>query len=157
MSIWKLLKNLYKQKESHFISVDYKTYKRYKWLIKAAMGLNKNYKSCEVFRKKYKTLSEFVVIGLKYSGRNVRRRTIGYAKEFIEKHKNARCLYCERKLTQKNATTDHIIPISVGGNNCQVNLIVCCHNCNSERGNMDFRTYLISKNTKYRNIKILFI
>ena len=45
---------------------------------------------------------------------------------------------------------DHIIPISDGGNNCQVNLVVCCKDCNNERGNMDFKTYI---SIKKKNLK----
>jgi hypothetical protein len=54
------------------------------------------------------------------------------------------------KLDKENATADHIIPISDGGNNCQVNLVVCCKDCNNERGNMDFNTYV---SIKKKNIK----
>lgn len=119
--------------------------------------MNKNYKNCKIFRKKYKMMQDFVVVGLKYNGKNVKRRTSGYAKEFIEENKFTKCLYCETTLTDKNATADHIIPISEGGNNCQVNLIVCCKECNNERGNLDFVTYLEMKNKKYKNIKSVFI
>lgn len=117
-----------------------------------AVRLNKNYKSVEIFRRKFKVLEDFVVVGLKYAGKNVRRRTCGYAKEFVEQNKNARCLYCDTKLTLENATTDHIIPISKGGNNAQVNLVVCCKDCNNERGNLNFKFYLSKKNAnKLRN------
>ncbi len=119
--------------------------------------MNKNYKSCEVLRKKYKMMEEFVVVGLKYNGKNVKRRTSGYAKEFIISHRDAKCLYCESKLTKSNATADHIVPISDGGNNTQVNLIVCCKDCNNERGNTEFKTYLSMKNKNYKKINRLFI
>lgn len=116
--------------------------------------LNKNYKSCEIFRKRYKLMNNFVVVGLKYNGKNVKRRTSGYAKEFINSHRNATCIYCDGKLTDRNATTDHIVPISLGGNNCQVNLIVCCKNCNNERGNLPFRNYLKIKNPLFKDLFI---
>jgi CRISPR/Cas system Type II protein with McrA/HNH and RuvC-like nuclease domain len=148
MNIFKVLKFLITSKHSHFISVDKPTYKRWKFLVILAVKLNKNYKSVEIFRKKFKILEDFVVVGLKYSGKNVRRRTSGFAKEFIEQNKNAKCIYCDRKLTLDNATADHIIPISDGGNNCQVNLVVCCKDCNNERGNLDFRYYMSKKNSK---------
>lgn len=113
--------------------------------------MNKNYKSCEIFRKKYKTMENFVVIGLKYSGKNVKRRTSGFAKEFIEENKDSNCIYCGVKLTKENATADHIVPISKGGNNTQINLIVCCKDCNSERGNLDFNTFIGLKNLKNKS------
>ena len=157
MNLLRILKFLLTSRHSHFLSVDIKVYRKWKILIKLAILLNKNYKSCEIFRKKYKIMRNFVVVGLKYNGKNVKRRTSGYAKEFIEQHKNAKCLYCERSLTEENATADHIIPISEGGNNCQVNLIVCCKECNNERGNLDFNSYLTLKNTKLKQFTPLFI
>lgn len=146
MRLIKVLKFLSTSKDSHFLSVDKKTYKRWKYLIIAAVKFNKNYKSVEIFRRKFKILEDFVVVGLKYNGKNVRRRTSGFAKEFVEQNENARCLYCDTKLTHQNATADHIIPISEGGNNAQVNLVVCCKDCNNERGNLDFKYYLSKKN-----------
>jgi len=157
MNLIKILRFLYKSEDSHFLSVDKETYLKYKWLIILSVFMNKKYKSCEIYRKKYKMMEDFVVVGLRYSGKNVKRRTSGYAKEFIDKHKEAKCLYCETKLSDVNATADHIIPISNGGNNCQVNLIVCCKDCNNERGNISFATYISMKNKKYKNIKRLFI
>lgn len=151
MNIPKLIKRLLFTKNEHFLAVDGKTYKKYKYLIKLAILLNKDYKFCEIRRKKYKKLNNFVVVGLKYSGKNVKRRTSGYAKDFLDNHENSKCLYCEEALTYENATADHIIPISSGGNNTQVNLIVCCKRCNSERGNTKFVDYLIYRNVKYIN------
>lgn len=152
MNIFETFKTLVSSKDSHFLSVDKSVYKKWKYLIMLAVRLNKNYKSVEIFRRKFKVLEDFVVVGLKYAGKNVRRRTCGYAKEFVEQNKNARCLYCDTKLTLENATTDHIIPISKGGNNAQVNLVVCCKDCNNERGNLNFKFYLSKKNAnKLRN------
>jgi CRISPR/Cas system Type II protein with McrA/HNH and RuvC-like nuclease domain len=148
MNIIKVLKFILSSEHSHFISVDKKIYNKWKFLIILAVKLNKNYKSVEIFRKKFKVLEDFVVIGLKYNGKNVKRRTAGFAKEFIEQNEDSRCLYCDTKLTIENATADHIVPISDGGNNCQVNLVVCCKDCNNERGNLDFKYYLSKKNEK---------
>lgn len=155
MRIIKISKFIIKAKHEHFISVDYKFYKKWKYLIKTLMLLNKNYKTCEIKRKKYKSLRNIVVVGLKFSGKNVKRRTSGYAKDFIKKNRNSTCLYCETKLNDENATADHIVPISNGGNNTQVNLIVCCEKCNIERGNTDFRKFLSSKNKNYKKIKFI--
>ena len=145
MRLIKILKFIYKAEHPHFLSVDKETYNKWSWLIKVIVSLNKNYKSCEIFRKKYKIMEDFVVIGLKYNGKNVKRRTSGFAKEFLDENESSDCIYCDRKLDRENATADHIIPISDGGNNCQVNLVVCCKDCNNERGNMDFKTYLSIK------------
>lgn len=155
MNIIKIIRFLIKAKNEHFISVEDKTYRRYKFLIKLTISLNNNYRMCEIHRRKFKSLKNFVVVGLKYSGKNVKRRTSGYAKEFIDRHRNAKCLYCESKLTHENATADHIVPISMGGNNTQVNLVVVCKSCNEERGNLNFYKYIKIKNPKYKSIKFI--
>jgi hypothetical protein len=157
MNIIKVLKFILSSEHSHFISVDKKIYNKWKFLIILAVKINKNYKSVEIFRKKFKVLEDFVVIGLKYNGKNVKRRTSGFAKEFIEQNEDARCLYCDTNLSHENATADHIIPISKGGNNTQVNLVVCCKDCNNERGNLDFNNYLSLKNKRHKIIKNRFI
>jgi 5-methylcytosine-specific restriction endonuclease McrA len=157
MNIIKLIKTLIKEKNEHFLSVDSKTYNRYKYLIKFCLLFNKNYKICEIRRIKFKSLKNFVVVGLRYNGKNVKRRTGGFAKNFIETKKNAKCLYCGIKLNIGNATADHIIPISNGGNNTKVNLVVCCSSCNEERGNIEFIKFLKSKNNKIKNIKRFFV
>lgn len=157
MKVIRIIKSITNSERPHFLSVDKKTYNRWKFLIKLAVNINKNYKSCEIYRKKFKSLEDFVVVGLKYNGKNVKRRTSGFAKEFVNKNKGSVCLYCENELSHENATADHIIPISEGGNNCQVNLIVCCKDCNAERGNIDFKSYLFRKNKKYVNKRNIMI
>lgn len=155
MQVFKVLKFIVTSNEHHFISVDEEFYQRWKVLVKLAVKFNKNYRGCEIYRRKFKNLNNFVVIALKYNGKNVKRRTSGFAKEFVTSHKNAKCIYCSTKLTLENATTDHIIPISNGGNNSQVNLIVCCESCNTERGNSNFYQFLKNKNRKFQDkIKI---
>lgn len=159
MRVINIMKKLISEKNEHFISVDDKTYNKYKRFIKIAIFFNNNYKSCEIRRIKFKYLRNFVVVGLKYGGKNVKRRTSGYAKSFIDTHRESKCLYCEIDLNNDNATADHIIPISNGGNNCQVNLIVACGDCNSERGNTEFKHFLKIKNKRYKDedIKNLYI
>lgn len=157
MNIIKTLRFLYKAKDPHFLSVSKEQWYRWGLLIKITLLFNKNYKSCTIYRRKYKFLNNIVVVGLKWSGKNVKRRTAGFAKEFLLANKNAKCIYCECKLTPENATTDHIIPISKGGNNAQVNLMICCFDCNNQRGDLDFKDYLRIKNPKYKGVRIPYV
>lgn len=149
MNITKVLKFLYKAKDPHFLSVSKEHWDRWSFLIKIAIYLNKNYKYCVIYKKKYKFLNNIVVVGLKWNGKNVKRRTSGFAKTFILNNQSVNCIYCETPLTVDNATTDHIIPISDGGNNSQVNLVVVCFGCNNERGSLDFYQYMKIKNPNH--------
>ncbi len=157
MNIFKVIKFILTSKDQHFISVDKLVWDKWSVLIRAAVFLNKNYVPCIIYRKKYKILQNIVVVGLKWNGKNVKRRTSGFAKEFIKENPDAKCIYCEKHLNEVNATTDHIIPICDGGNNTQVNLMVSCFDCNNERGNMQFIDYLRLKNPKYRGQKRPFV
>ena len=151
--LWKF----YKAKHPHFLYVNKSEYFKYRWLFVLVMWLNKNYIQCEIFKKRYKHLKDIVIIGLRWNGKNVKRRTNGFAKDFIKRHRNARCLYCNVPLNFENSTTDHIVPISKGGNNTKVNFVVCCEACNNERGEQDFVDYLKIKNKKFKDIKHPFI
>lgn len=157
MSLFKKIKEIYNSKHLHFLFVDYKLYKKYKWIIKLSIYLNKKYVPCEIFRRKYKLHENIVIVGLKWNGKNPKRRTNGYAKEFVNSNIDSLCIYCEDKLTLENATSDHIIPISKRGNNCQVNLIVVCSDCNNQRGDCEFSRYLKLRNVKYKSIKVPWI
>jgi 5-methylcytosine-specific restriction endonuclease McrA len=157
MNIIEVIKFIRKSKDQHFISVDKEMWSKWAWLIRIAVWSNKNYVSCVIYRKKYKFLENIVVVGLKWNGKNVKRRTSGFAKDFLKDNRNAKCIYCGKKLNPDSATTDHIIPISEGGNNTQVNLVVVCFDCNNERGNMKFIDYLKKKNPKFMKVSKPFI
>jgi 5-methylcytosine-specific restriction endonuclease McrA len=147
--IFKKIRQILKSKHPHFIYLDYKIYKRWNFLFSLVVLFNKNYKLVKIFRKKYKYHRNIVIIGLRYYGRNVKRRTNGFAKEFLEKHPGSKCLYCKDELTPENISADHIIPVSKGGNNAKVNLVACCKDCNGERGDRDFQEYLKRKNKEW--------
>lgn len=156
MVILRVLNEIRTSKDQHFISVNKNIWKYWGLIIRIFVILNKNYKSVTIYRKKYKFLSNIVVVGLKTFGKNTKRRTSGFAKEFIQANKDAKCIYCGSKLTLENATTDHIIPISKGGSNVQVNLVVTCFTCNNERGNIPFNEYLKLKNpNSFRKVKFI--
>ncbi len=52
-------------------------------------------------------------------------------RKLIFERDDYRCQYCGEKVTQNNATLDHKIPISKGGDNSKENLVTCCFECNS--------------------------
>lgn len=78
-------------------------------------------------------------------------------KQFLEKelhtHKKLACYYCNNsKLKLKSnkrheqATVDHIIPKSIGGDAFdQNNFVVCCNACNKKKSNMNADNFMNSK------------
>ncbi|MCC6221348.1 MAG: HNH endonuclease [Deltaproteobacteria bacterium] len=47
---------------------------------------------------------------------------------------NFSCQYCERALTYRDATFDHVLPRSQGGGNSWTNIVTACHSCNRKKG-----------------------
>jgi len=151
------LKNLLFSNEEHYLFIEHNLYKRWWLLIKILVFFNPFYKTCCFYRQKYKFYKNVVVVGVKKTDKKIRRRTKGFSKSFVDKNINSKCIYCECKLNHENASADHIVPISKGGNNNQLNLIVVCKKCNNERGNLDFLTYLRLKNPNFKNEKCPFV
>jgi 5-methylcytosine-specific restriction endonuclease McrA len=62
---------------------------------------------------------------------NVNRRKVALNKRNIFIRDKYECVYCGSK---HNLTLDHIIPKSRGGKDSWDNLVTCCSNCNSKKG-----------------------
>ena len=157
MNLIKVIKYITQAENDSFIYFTIENYKKYKWLIYTLILFNKHYRMCKIFRKEYKYHQNIVVVALKYHGRVVKRRTNGFAKEFLSEHSEPKCPYCKTKLTEENATADHIITVANGGNNSKINLLACCEDCNGERGDTDFYRYLYAKRPELKSIKYPFI
>lgn len=56
-------------------------------------------------------------------------------KSYIYRRDNGRCFYCNRNLKYRQATLDHYLPKSQGGNEVIYNLVLCCEKCNRLKGN----------------------
>lgn len=52
------------------------------------------------------------------------------------------CSYCNKKLTQKSWSIDHVIPKSKGGTRDLSNLVPCCKGCNSLKGAMPVGAFI---------------
>jgi len=46
------------------------------------------------------------------------------------------CYYCGAKVTFKNITMDHIVPLTRGGKSTRENLVPCCKTCNTAKKTM---------------------
>jgi hypothetical protein len=53
-----------------------------------------------------------------------------------------KCYKCGKQLTRFDATLDHLVPVSKGGDNSYDNLSTCCLQCNSKRRNRDLADYM---------------
>lgn len=59
--------------------------------------------------------------------------------KFASKSDN-RCCHCGKKVfTGYGATVEHFIPISKGGTNRDINMVMLCEDCNQEKGNFIYR------------------
>lgn len=45
-----------------------------------------------------------------------------------------RCYYCNRLLTRKNKSVDHLVPLSRGGTDGPANMVNACKDCNRDKG-----------------------
>ncbi len=46
------------------------------------------------------------------------------------------CHYCEKKVSFKNLTMDHLVPLARGGRSTKNNLVPACKNCNNKKKSM---------------------
>ncbi len=46
------------------------------------------------------------------------------------------CHYCEKKVSFKNLTMDHLVPLARGGRSTKNNLVPACKDCNNKKKSM---------------------
>lgn len=63
-------------------------------------------------------------------------------RESIFEEWNWKCAYCDRQLSDRDATIDHIVPKHKGGHNTRNNLACACTKCNRDKGSMNVFEYL---------------
>lgn len=60
-----------------------------------------------------------------------------------------RCAYCYSELTRKDATADHVVARSRGGQTQRINIKAACDRCNRLKGSMGERAFVrLIKNPK---------
>lgn len=60
---------------------------------------------------------------------------VSYSKRALLDRDNFKCQYCDKALTVNNATIDHVLPRSHGGQTTFENTVISCHYCNNKKGN----------------------
>ena len=67
-----------------------------------------------------------------------KKRTV--SKRFILLRDNNICQYCQKKLNVHTSSVDHVIPVSLFKSRAEANtwdnLVACCKNCNTKKGNL---------------------
>ncbi len=60
---------------------------------------------------------------------------VSYSRHNVFRRDKYHCQYCNKKLNEKSATIDHIVPRSKGGTDTWENTVCACIACNSRKGN----------------------
>lgn len=60
------------------------------------------------------------------------------------------CFYCGKRLKENNKTFDHLIPVAQGGKDVSDNLVCCCLDCNTVKGNNTIPQLLIELNKQLK-------
>jgi 5-methylcytosine-specific restriction endonuclease McrA len=55
-------------------------------------------------------------------------------REAIHVRERGLCFYCLRRFVARGRVLDHVVPLVRGGNNSYRNLVSCCVECNSQKG-----------------------
>ena len=63
-------------------------------------------------------------------------------RELIHARERGRCFYCLTQLTPRTRCLDHVIPLARRGKNSYRNLVSCCVDCNSQKGETDAQDFL---------------
>lgn len=70
------------------------------------------------------------VVVLRRHVRLKKKRAIGFRKRDVFERDEWKCQYCEKRLCEKTATLDHVIPSSKGGLTSYENTVCACKRCN---------------------------
>lgn len=60
-------------------------------------------------------------------------RHVRFSRENIYLRDNYTCQYCAKKVSPKELTLDHVIPVSKSGPRSWHNLVSCCRKCNQKK------------------------
>jgi len=63
-------------------------------------------------------------------------------REAIHARERGLCFYCLRRFITRGRVLDHVVPQARGGNSSYRNLVSCCVECNSEKGETAAEDYL---------------
>lgn len=63
-----------------------------------------------------------------------RKRAVKFSRENVYARDNGRCQYCATKVARPEATYDHVLPRTQGGQTRWENIVISCVPCNQKKG-----------------------
>lgn len=99
-----------------------------------------------MFHHENELLANLVVLSPKLARRKFR--------ESIFEAWNWTCIYCDRQLSEKDATIDHIVPKHKGGHSTRNNLTCACNNCNRAKGSLPVFEYMSPAHVHYSEQRV---
>jgi len=63
-------------------------------------------------------------------------------RQAIHEREGGRCFYCSRRITHHRRCLDHVVPRAELGQNSYRNLVSCCLECNSQKGERSAEEFL---------------
>lgn len=64
-----------------------------------------------------------------------KKKAIKFSRENVYTRDKGKCQYCGSRVARPEATYDHVIPRAQGGQTNWENIVICCVDCNQEKGN----------------------
>jgi hypothetical protein len=85
----------------------------------------------------YILIPEVIVLDREYIRRKDAKRALGVSKQKVFCRDEWKCGYCLNPVNSKSATIDHVVPVSKSGPNIYENVVTCCADCNTKKGDID--------------------
>jgi 5-methylcytosine-specific restriction endonuclease McrA len=85
-----------------------------------------------------------VIMLKEYSNKKTQLR---YSKANVYLRDEFKCQYCGIEVSKKNATLDHVLPLSHGGKSTWENSSTACSRCNSSKGN---KKHILPRTVPYK-------
>ncbi len=63
-------------------------------------------------------------------------------RQALHEREGGRCFYCSRRITHHRRCLDHVVPLAEFGRNSYRNLVSCCLECNSQKGERSAEEFL---------------
>jgi 5-methylcytosine-specific restriction endonuclease McrA len=68
------------------------------------------------------------------SGRCIKKRGVRFSRENVYTRDKGRCQYCNLAVKRPEATYDHVVPRTLGGQTRWENIVIACVDCNQRKG-----------------------